>query len=308
MIMGIVMELLLRNIPNDYKLKNEYLDSNSHEIETLILGNSHSYYGLNPEYFYDRTYNASYVSQSLKYDLEILKKHENNFRRLKTIVLPISYFSLYSSLEDEAESWRIKNYTIYYGMKSYKSIRAHSELFSHEFSVNVKRIISHYLFDSSFVTSSYLGWGVNYSSGNATDLFESGNNAAKRHTKNIDSEKYKEIYNDNTSILEAIIQWCKGNDVRIITLIPPTFETYRDKLDPGQLEKSISTIQDVCLNYDNCKFFNLHSDLNFTAKDFYDADHLSEIGAEKLSRLINNAITEWHKGSKCDSSRSYGAW
>jgi hypothetical protein len=291
--MGIVMELLLRNIPNDYKLKKEYLDSNSNEIETLILGSSHSFYGLNPQYFLDRTFNASYISQTLKYDLEILKKYENDFRRLKTIVLPISYFSLYSSLEDEAESWRIKDYTIYHGIKSSKSLSAHSELFSHQFNINIKRIISHYLFDSSFIASSNLGWGINYSSGSATDLFESGNNAAKRHTKNIDSEKYKEIFYDNSSIFEAIIQWCKVNDVRIIIVIPPTFETYRNNLNPDQFEKSISITHDICLNYANCKFFNLHSDLNFNAKDYYDADHLSEIGAEKLSIFINNSIIEW---------------
>jgi len=70
----IVMEILLRQIPNDYLLKKKYLDNHSKEIETLILGSSHSFYGINPLYFSNNTFNASHISQSLDYDFAILKK------------------------------------------------------------------------------------------------------------------------------------------------------------------------------------------------------------------------------------------
>ena len=70
----LVLEVLLRNIPNDYSQKKEYLDENSSEIETLILGSSHSFYGLNPKYFSSKTFNASHISQSLNYDYKIINK------------------------------------------------------------------------------------------------------------------------------------------------------------------------------------------------------------------------------------------
>ena len=55
-VIAIIMEILLRNIPNDYLFKKKYLDEYSSEIETLILGSSHSLYGFNPEYFTSKTF------------------------------------------------------------------------------------------------------------------------------------------------------------------------------------------------------------------------------------------------------------
>ena len=111
----ILMEVFLREIPNDYSYKKNYLDTHSNELETIFLGSSHAYYAINPEYIHFNSFNAAYVSQSIDYDLEILKKYENRTAKLKFIVIPIDYFSLYNRLETGVESWRIKNYNIYYG-------------------------------------------------------------------------------------------------------------------------------------------------------------------------------------------------
>jgi len=70
-ICAICMELLLRQLPNDYKYKKEYLDAHANKIETLILGSSHSFFDLDPTYFSNITFNAGEVSQTLNYDFEI---------------------------------------------------------------------------------------------------------------------------------------------------------------------------------------------------------------------------------------------
>ena len=94
------MECLLRQIPNVYRFKRNYLDTNSDKVEILFLGNSHSYFGLNPEYTEKRSFNAGHVSQTLDYDLEILKKYENKWENLEFIVIPISYFTLFDKMSD----------------------------------------------------------------------------------------------------------------------------------------------------------------------------------------------------------------
>ncbi len=112
LIIGIALEFLLREIPNQYTLKDNYIATSSRKIETLVLGSSHTYYGVNPEYFTKPCFNLANISQSLNFDLELLKKHENEFSNLKTVIIPISYFSLFETLEEGDESWRVKNYTI----------------------------------------------------------------------------------------------------------------------------------------------------------------------------------------------------
>lgn len=290
---AISMEFLLRNIPNDYLSKKQYLDKNSYEIETLILGSSHSFYGLNPEYFDTNTFNASHISQSLNYDYEILKKYQQKFKKLKTIILPASYFTLFAKLEEGSEPWRIKNYGIYYDMNLKKSLANYSEIFSGRLDLNVKRIVSYYVLGNPSISCTKLGWGTNFNSKNAENLMESGKIAANRHTMvEINSHKYQKIFNDNILILNSIIQWSKANNIKVLFLTFPAFETYRQNLSQEQLKITLDTINDICSKYENCFYENLLNDPNFSPIDFYDADHLSEIGAEKLSVLINKKINK----------------
>ena len=73
-IFSILLELLIRNIPNDYKLKKSYLDENSNKIENIFLGSSHTYYGIRPEIIIGNSFNASHISQGIYCDYRILKK------------------------------------------------------------------------------------------------------------------------------------------------------------------------------------------------------------------------------------------
>jgi hypothetical protein len=287
------MEILLRNIPNDYEFKKEYLDKNASEIETMILGSSHSFYGFNPVYFTTKTFNASHISQSLNYDFEIIKKYQSGLKQLKTIVLPISYFTLFGKLEAGSESWRVKNYILYYGLETSNSYTDYSEVISNKIYVNLKRIGSYYIKGNSAISCTSLGWGTNYKSKNARDLIETGKTAALRHSKDINDIKYKNILRDNEQTLNSIIAWCKNRNIRIVLLTPPAFKSYRQNLNKTQLNVTIGIAKKTDLDNNNCVYLNLLNDTSFVAKDFYDADHLSEIGAEKLSKLINEKINNW---------------
>ena len=166
----------------------------------------------------------------------------------------------------------------------------HSEVLSNKLNVNSKRIKSYYLLGNSPISSTDLGWGTRFNSKNARDLVNTGKTAAKRHTKDINSDKYQEIFNDNILVLNSILEWCKKNNINVLLLTPPAFETYRKNLNQEQLEKTIITSRNICSKYENCNYYNLLFDTNFVKIDFFDADHLSEMGAKKLSVLINGKI------------------
>jgi hypothetical protein len=281
------MEFLLRQIPNDYKYKKKYLDKNSDKIEILFLGNSHSFFGINPIYCTQNCFNASYITQSLDLDLEILKKYEQNWSKLRIVVLPISYFSLCESLETSSESWRIKNYIIYYRISTSKAFKDHTEVLSNNLSVNLRRITSYYIKGKSAISCSALGWGVTYNSKNAKDLVETGKEAAKRHT--IKDFKY---FNENVSTLKSIIEFGQRYNIKIVLFTPPAYETYVANLNKEQLKKTIQTAENMSNQFDNCFYFNFLENKSFSELDFYDADHLNEIGAEKLTLLIDKLIID----------------
>lgn len=296
LLVAFLFEILLRNIPNDYLYKKEYLDNHSNEIETLILGNSHSFYGFNPVYFSSRAFNAAYISQSLNYNYEIFKKYQNRFHHLKTVILNISYGSLWGKLGNgnESESWRVKNYAIYYGINVTNSLLDYSEVFSNQPKINFKRAYQYYILTDSgqSITCSTLGWGTKYKSENATDLTESGKSAAKRHTrKDLHSKNRQNVFCENKEYLYSMIKWCQGRNIRVFLITPPAFETYRKHISLEQYQITTQTASDIASEFDNCVYMNMFEDTNFTAQDFFDADHLSEIGAEKVSKLIDKKIS-----------------
>jgi len=161
-ILGGSSEYLLRNIPNDYLLKKEFLDENSDSIEVLFLGSSHAFYGINPANISLKSFNASHISQTLDYDFEILKKYDNHWNNLKCIAIPVSYFSLFGRLDKGIESWRVKNYIIYYGMNTSDTLLDYSELLTNSLNLNLRRIDSYYIRGNSEISCSNLGWGFNY--------------------------------------------------------------------------------------------------------------------------------------------------
>ena len=276
----LVLEIAIRKIPNDYQIKKEYLEQNAEGINSLILGSSHTFYGINPKYFSKKTFNVAYVSQSLDLDYEILKKYDSKLKNLKTVIIPISYFSLFETLETDVEKWRIKNYVMYYGFKNNYQFTDNFETLNNDIKQNVKKTIKHYLFNKSFITTSNLGWGTNFNSKIKKNL--KGEITAKKHTvKNFD------LYKENLNTLLKIITLCRKKNIEIIFITTPTHKSYYQNLNKIQLEKTTITISNLVNKNSNCYYLNLLKSKKFKSDDFYDADHLNEIGAKKLSLLLD---------------------
>lgn len=284
-ILSVAAELLLRNIPNDYRNKNNYLTQNSNSIETLFLGSSHAFYGINPAYMHSRSYNASFISQSLDYDYAILKKYNGHWNQLKYIVLPISYFSLSAKLDVGTEAWRVKNYTIYYGIHTSNNFTDYTEILSNKLKINLKRLYSYYIHHEESISCSDLGWGTKFNSKNKKDLFTTGKTSALRH--NMYNEK---IFSENLNTLNSIISFADKNKIKVLLFTPPAYPTYVENLESKQLNQTLDAAKKIDENHSNCTYVNLLTDTSFIEQDFYDADHLNEIGAEKLTNILENIM------------------
>lgn len=284
-ISGITVEALLRHIPNDYRYKSNYLEKNSNSITTLILGSSHDYYGINPKFFHSKSFNAAEVSQSLDYDYFILKKYGKNWKSLKTIVLSVDYPSLFSLMKNGSEAWRVKNYNIYYGLHTNDNMEDYTELFSNNLSVNISRLYQYY-FQRENLACSKLGWATWYSSKHNRDLVSTGKVSAARHTI-----KPMRVLRDNVGYIKSIIGFAKARNIKVILFTAPAYKTYTENLNQAQLNVTVNALTKISRSNDNVSYFDLLNDPVFNKGDFYDADHLNEIGAKKLSTEIDSLIT-----------------
>lgn len=280
-----LLEYGLRHIPNDYSYKNQWLKDNVSSIRILSLGSSHGYYGIKPDYFPLNAFNAAHISQSLKYDEFIYNKFLYKADSLQYVILPISYFTLFHSLEQGAESWRIKNYCLYYHYPFHKfKFKYNSEVLGSKLIGNIKRLYSYFRYDKTAIYVDSLGWGRYYLLDNRDQNWKnSGIIAAKRHTKEVIDET---ILIENMERLDNIIDKCKEKDIICILLTTPTYQTYRENLKEEQLNLMLHLCDSIADVNDNVLYLNMLSDTRFNEDDFYDADHLNEYGAEKLTRII----------------------
>jgi len=202
------MEPLLRNIPNDYSYKMEYLTNNSNNITKLFLGNSHAFSGINPDYISGNSFNAGHLLQTIDLDYKILTKFDNNWKKLKIITIPIDYATLFASYKNRDDAYK-KNYNIYYNMHLSYSLPSNFELLSLRFRSNLKNIYAYYFCDTSFVTCSKLGYFNN--KGKKFDLVESGKKTALRYTIKDLSE-----LDNNLNLLGKFIDFATENNIKIL--------------------------------------------------------------------------------------------
>lgn len=287
-VIAVVMEELLRKIPNDYQYKCSYLDKNSDNIDVLVLGSSHSYYGINPALMKNKTFNAAYVSQPLFYDWQIIKKYDRHWHHLKVIVLPIDYFSLYGKLEHSAESWRVKDYNIYYGISTGNSTynyNYNSEMLTNKLRLNMGRIKSMYFNHENNLLCSKFGWGTEYTFNKRRDLMSSGKLAAKRHFFTDMND-----FNENVGILKIIVNYAMNHHIKVLLYTSPAYKTYVQSLNKQHLGKTINVVKALREKYNNVFYYNWLNNKEFLAADFFDADHLDNLGAQKFTQEIDSLL------------------
>ncbi len=283
MITCIIIEHMLRHIPNDYTLKAEYLNEHSDSIEVLFLGGSHSVSGLNPELMRMRSFNAANFSQSLEYDLAILKKYENNWSGLRYIVIPVSVPSLHIDLENSVEKWRAKNYILYFNIKISKNPKYYAEILNGLLFKNILDIYYYYADGTDHIRCTELGWVKEENNGASENILATGKEAALRHT-NIDDEHFGMM----NGALNSILEFAEYHNITIILFTPPAYKSYTDNLSLESWIKTQQLINETVRDHSNCYYYDLMFDESYSEEHFFDGDHLNSSGAVILTSFIDS--------------------
>lgn len=291
LITGFVFEIALRNIPNDYQYKFRYISKNASEIEILILGNSHSFYAINPEFFTQNTFNCAGVSQSYDIDYEIIKLFTEQWINLEKIIIPISYFSFYFDLRSSPEEWRYDNYLRYWDFENRGYFKF--ELLSRAFKQNINRIVRYYLLGKDPRIINKLGWGNNYKKQASISMSESAKNRISKHNFFEKGAKVESIeFKRQSESLRSIIQFCIQNQIEVVFILTPLTDEYMQESNEAQwgiVSNELDLILKTC--YD-CHFYDFRNHIRFKKEDFYDSDHLNERGANKFSLILDSIIAD----------------
>ena len=288
------LEIFYRSVETNYTKKHELIQHNYKTAEILILGSSHSYYGLNPEYFSKNTYNFSNISQSLYFDELLLKKHLDSLQKLKAVVLTIGYFTL--SQEDDGLEDRWRKY--FYDQQMDLDVPSVSNLDPKKYSLALSRkfnrsvdLVVEYVAEGTIVSHYPNGYGIQDSSDIVANKEEIAHIIARKH------ENGSLDFKSNRERIERIIALCKAKGVHVFLVQMPAHPAYVEALDPNKWDKIGGLLEEVSDLSNQVHHIDLTRHQAFTDNDLRDADHLTNEGAAKCSKLLSDYIDTYLEGN-----------
>lgn len=281
----IAMEIFYRTVPNNYTIKDKNIRLN-YDSEVLIFGNSHAFYGLNPDYFSRKAFNLSNISQTIFYDKLLFEKHIDSCKGVKYIVLPIEYTTL-SHRDDVPElEWRKYFYEAQMGITTGRvsafDIKKYSLALVPRVQITIKSI-EKYWREGTIGECSGKGAG-SYIGINALANSETGGKETMyRHEDGLLD------FSKNTDRINSIIKKCSEKNIRVLLLNMPVTNYYANVVNPTKRNKIIEQCNALATR-EGVYYLNLFQDKRFVPADFYDSDHLNTVGEKKCSQIVSDYI------------------
>jgi hypothetical protein len=289
------VEFFYREVPNNYTQKANSIKKHSNETEVLLFGDSHCFYGLNPSYFSKKTFNLSNVSQTLYFDHLLFEKYVDQLPKLKQVVFCIEYTNLSQEDNTQDDVWRKYYYQQYMNLEvpsiSIFDIKQYSLALTQNLDRTVKLLIR-YFKTGSIIDCDTNGWGTNYKKKDRIRPEEVAKHRA------IVQEDGSVNFDVNSNRMQKMITECEQRNIQVIIVSMPQTKLFESYLNPKKLKKIIATCTGFQRNNKNTvHYINLFHDNRFIDEDFFDADHLNDIGATKCSKIVNDSLNKFKLSS-----------
>jgi len=271
-------EYTIRQIPNEYKYKNDWMNQHAEEVETLIFGSSHAWFGINPEYINGLAFNLAFMSQSLKYDSFLLHKWGDKYKKLKLVIVPISYSTFFFD-----NPFGVLQAPSYY--RNYMDCPYYSGLSVYSFEVLFFKALHGKIItqrDNNWqLLCNEFGWHETPVEPKEKDWDDS---VKVRNLVRIQTGSLGEV-EKNYKYLKEMALFCKKHNIRLVLVSIPMSKAYNDALDDNLLAVAYSQVRRAQKDF-NLDYFDYREDPRFNPDDFADANHLNKIGADKFTKIL----------------------
>lgn len=274
-------EWIAESIPNSYTYKREYMEHHHAQIRTLILGSSYAYDGLSPKVL-PNAFNLANSSQTPEDDYRLLARYIGSMDSLRTVILGIGY----GTLADGAETHRRTYYTIYMDLYPRWPLNRNSfEIFNPE--LLTKKIIK-YALSRDVTRCDSLGQRLGHDAAAAAQGAELWNKdiAALVANDRIDVAHSQQAIAHTTGYIDSIASLCAAHDVRLVLVVMPSQEEYRQLLPPEQIaamDRLLAHLRDRALCIDA-------SDWPVPEDGWYNATHLTREASVAFSYWLQDTI------------------
>ena len=276
-IVAVVMEFVAEAIPNSYTYKCDYMEQQGGQIQTLILGSSNAYDGLNPSAL-PNAFNLANSSQTLEDDYRLLAKYIDSMDSLQTVIVGLGYHSLGTTKEEHRRTY----YTIYMDLYPRWPISKYSfEVCNPE--MLVKKIIK-YAVSRDVTRCDSLGQRVGHTKEAAETGAEWWNKDVLSLVVNdrLDIGHSRLEIEENTRYLHAIVDLCNTHNVQPVIVQMPVMREYKQKLPKEQ----VALMENVLQSMDSCAICIDASEWPIPADGWYNATHLTKEASIEFSKKL----------------------
>lgn len=285
------IELFLLTRPNQYSYKANYMRGHGDRISILLLGSSHTLFGLNPAYFEpDSCFNAATSGRPLYYDYKLLKDYIQYMPNLKIVVMAINPYNIIDNLHyDIMDQFGYAFYSTYrcmhlkymglrYGMNDFyyyseimnSMLDWRSRLFNQDYDLSQTR-------ENGFEPLQYSKRDSNWSE--------------KQLFLDVMTKNKVKAMDENLDYMENIVSLCAKRNIKVFFVTAPFYKTQKVRKEYIRdldifMKKTLASSHNVYW-----RNFMLEED-KFSSKDYFNATHLNDIGAAKWSVLVR----DWIKG------------
>ena len=270
-------------VPNSYRMKAEVMERVHDSVEAIVLGNSHAYSGIRPALLPGVAVNLANVSQTLPIDLELLQRYAPQCPRLKHVILVADNSNLFDAPMETTDEWfRITYYTLYMnGLGGHSRWSRYGLELAHWDSFKGK--LTKY-WEMGHPDCDSLGWDTDNTL--QTKSQEEWNrrqteDALRRHTCK-DWERARQ----NASAVLSIACFCQERHIRLTLLCTPVSSTYAAGI-PRRQQTFIRNLHQVAHRHYGATSLDLTL-MSLQPDDYFDGDHLTHEGAEKLTERLKD--------------------
>ena len=276
-----VLEWVAESIPNSYTYKRNYVEQHCAQIQTLILGSSNAYDGLNPNVL-PNAFNLANSSQTMEDDYRMLAKYISSMDSLQTVIVGLGYHSLGATTEDNRRTY----YTIYMDLYPRWPISKYSfEVCNPE--MLVKKIIK-YAVSRDVTRCDSLGQRV----GHTREAADSGAEWWNMGVDALVANDRLEIGNcrleieDNLRYLHAIVDLCDAHGVQPVIVQMPVMKEYKRRLP----EEQVALMKEVLQSLDSSAICIDASEWSISEDGWYNATHLTREASIPFTRHLLDSV------------------
>lgn len=285
-----IFELALLTRPNEYSYKQEYIETHIDDIEILILGNSHTEDGINPSLFESNAFNLAIEGRPLYYDVQLAEKYIPKMEKLKCVIMPIGYnFEFVSDSKHYWETRKDKN-SLTFACMYYKYMYIAPEYdkllyWPETLNSNLKYFTRLYSKDNKILIGcDSLGFRhreKTHRPDNWEELLMFVD--VDYHNSNVGTQ-----YSKGYQLLSRIARVCIDNNIKLLFITTPCYKTYTERVTKKGIEYLHSIGDKLCCMSPNIYYNDYLFDDRFDENDYYNASHLNDVGAGKLTKIIIN--------------------